>query len=172
VDIQLLGSESLRLCSSDVDGITPEIDALVEQMIDIMLKMKGVGLAAPQVGIPYRVVCMLHDAEPLVLINPVITHAEGVYSSTEGCLSMPGVSATVTRSKQVTVSFIDRQGVSNTMDFEGFSAAIVQHEVDHLDGMMFIDRLHTLTRTRVLKRYRKFMTKVFRQFKSDKSVSL
>jgi len=152
-----------------VHDITQEIHALIEDMVETMYDAPGVGLAAPQVGVPLRLAVIDVSTEDekkplLVLINPEIVAYEGEQEEEEGCLSVKGHYATVKRYAKVRVRAHDRDGKPFEMDGEGLLARAFQHELDHLDGMLFIDRLSPLKRD-LLKR------KLKKQMKEEAEVS-
>lgn len=137
---------ALRKVAPDVTKITKKTQLLVDDMLRIMRKANGVGLAAPQLGIDQRVVVIAPmDYRPMALINPVITRMEGEIVGTEGCLSLPGLYGSVTRAKFVEVDCLDRRGREITIELEGLPARVLQHEVDHLDGVLFIDKVDVAT---------------------------
>ncbi len=116
----------------DVDSVRE----LAKDMIETMIAYKGIGLAAPQVGVNKRVIIVKYGQVPVVMINPVITRKNGFYVSMEGCLSVPNRRVKKTRSKMVTVEFQNLDGGTQTMRLNGLEAACVQHEIDHLDGIL------------------------------------
>ena len=135
---------------------SPEIQSLIDSMIETMHLAEGVGLAANQVGSPWSILVATTDGkkgEELVLINPTLGECRGRSQSPEGCLSVPGVSADVTRSARVIVRGLNRQFQPVTIEAEGLLAKIFQHETDHLEGRLFLDRLRFLHRWRLLKKY-------------------
>lgn len=142
--IYKLGEEVLRQKCETVkaEEINDEFRALIKEMFLTMDEANGVGLAAPQVGIAKRFfVAMSDDDVERVFINPVITKTSSELSEyEEGCLSIPGVYETIVRPKAVTISALDINGKPFTLDAEGLLARIVQHESDHLDGVLYIDR--------------------------------
>ncbi len=142
--IYKLGEEVLRQKCEAVkaEEINDEFRALIKEMFLTMDEANGVGLAAPQVGIAKRFfVAMSDDDVERVFINPVITKTSSELSEyEEGCLSIPGVYETIVRPKAVTISALDINGKPFTLDAEGLLARIVQHESDHLDGILYIDR--------------------------------
>ncbi|HAO30739.1 MAG TPA: peptide deformylase [Treponema sp.] len=142
--IYKLGEEVLRQKCEAVkaEEINDEFRALIKEMFLTMDEANGVGLAAPQVGIAKRFfVAMSDDDVERVFINPVITKTSSELSEyEEGCLSIPGVYETIVRPKAVTISALDINGKPFTLDAEGLLARIVQHESDHLDGVLYIDR--------------------------------
>ena len=136
----------LRQTAAEVTRLSKKTLLLVDDMMRIMRKANGVGLAAPQVGILQRIIVIAPlDCKPMALINPVITKAEGEQIGQEGCLSIPGLYGDVMRADFVEVDCIDRKGREITIELEGMPARIVQHEIDHLDGVLFIDKVDVAT---------------------------
>src|SRR5204862_440980 len=134
-----------------VGEITPDIERLIDDMIETMYAAPGVGLAAPQIGAPFRIfvvdVSMGHDPAGLkVMINPTFVEREGMQLEEEGCLSVPTFNATVVRPAKVTVQALDRHGRTYEQGGTGLLARALQHEMDHLDGMLFLDRLRGIKR--------------------------
>ncbi len=137
-------SEVLRKVAKPVSEITPELVKLIQNMIQTMYTEDGVGLAAPQVGISQRIIIASPQAKPgteRVYLNPEIIEKEGEELGLEGCLSLPGIAAEVLRAKKITFSAMDLDGNKQKIKAEGFFARIIQHEIDHLDGKLFIDRV-------------------------------
>jgi peptide deformylase len=152
--------ERVRQVSEPVDAVTDEIQTLIDDMVETMYAAPGVGLAAPQVGVLKRiaVIDITVGKEPdslLVMINPEILSSEDEESDEEGCLSVPSFTGTVKRTKALTVRYLDRKGEEVTLDAEGFLARAVQHEIDHLNGTLFIDRLGPLKRDIVKRKIKK-----------------
>ncbi|MDD4754013.1 MAG: peptide deformylase [Desulfitobacteriaceae bacterium] len=135
-----LGDPVLREVAKKVPKITPNIIKLLENMKDTMHEARGVGLAAPQIGISKRVVVIDVGEGLFELINPVIVAQEGKEIDAEGCLSIPGVEAEVLRAEKVTVEALNRHGEKFTITGKGLLARALQHETDHLDGILFIDK--------------------------------
>ena len=132
----------LRQVAPEVTKISKKTLFLIDDMLRIMRKSNGVGLAAPQVGILQRVIVIAPDGErPTALINPKIVVSEGEQTGQEGCLSIPGLYGDVKRSLYIEVEAMDRKGRELTYELEGMPARIVQHEIDHLDGILFIDKV-------------------------------
>ena len=126
---------------------TPEYQAFADGFAAMMLKADGVGLAAPQIGISERIIAVLERDRISVYANPVIIKkSHAIQMSEEGCLSVPGIFGIVERAKRVTVQAIDRHGRKIEMDLSGFPAVIFQHEIDHLDGVLFIDKVKEYTK--------------------------
>lgn len=114
----------------------------VDDMIKTMYEANGVGLAAPQVGISDQIFVMTMDGKAHIFINPVISHMSKTKEEHEGCLSIPGVWGNVQRAIELDVSALDRNGKAVSITAKGYMAHVIQHEVDHLNGMLFIDRAH------------------------------
>jgi len=149
----------LATACKPVAKITPEIRKLANDMLETMYAAPGRGLAAPQVGVLSRVFVMdttWKDGtrDPMVFVNPeILTASEERATLAEGCLSIPGVSVEVTRSLRVRLRWTDLEGQRCERAFDGFPAACVQHEMDHLDGIVTLDRVDADTRARILSDY-------------------
>lgn len=144
LDIKKAGDEVLKQQAEPVVKIDRKIKQLLDNMADTMYSADGVGLAAPQVGVSLRVI-VVDIGEGLVeLINPVIISQEDLEIGTEGCLSVPGVFGEVERYAQVTVEGLNRHGKTVTITGTGFFARALQHEIDHLEGVLFIERAKTI----------------------------
>ena len=158
-DIIILPDKRLRSVSKPVAKISEEIRTLVADMFETMYEAPGIGLAAIQVGVPSRVVVMdlsKRDttAEPKVFINPEITWSSEEKSPyEEGCLSIPEIHEDVERPARVKVKYLDLDGNSHQEDAEGLFATCIQHEVDHLNGVLFIDHISKLKRNRIIKKF-------------------
>jgi len=140
--------------------LTPEIEHLIDDMIETMYAAPGVGLAAPQVGVPLRIfvvdVSVGRDPNGLmVFINPEFVDRDGTQLEEEGCLSVPGFNATVVRPSRVVVRGRDRQWQEQQIEAQGLLARAFQHEIDHLDGALFVDRLRGLKRDLIVRKIRK-----------------
>lgn len=135
------GDEVLRKKSREVEIITDKVKVLLDDMAQTMYKNDGCGLAAPQVGILKRIVVIDVGEGLIELINPVITHSEGNVCDMEGCLSVPGKSGKVCRPAKVSVKALDRDGNEISFDAEELLARCVCHELDHLDGILYIDKV-------------------------------
>jgi peptide deformylase len=131
----------LRKKAKAVKKVTPEIVKLIDNMIETMHAAPGVGLAAPQVNKSLRVIVVDPGSGPIALVNPKILERSGSQVFTEGCLCLPGVEAPVERASHVKVKGLDRAGAELLITADGFLATILQHEVDHLEGIVFIDRV-------------------------------
>lgn len=135
------GEEPLRAASEPVKEINNDIRKLVDDMFETMYESKGVGLAAPQVGVNLRLAVIDTGDDPLVLINPEIIKTSGKETCDEGCLSLPGLSEKVERAKKVVAEATDIDGARYEIEAEDLLARAIQHELDHLDGILFIDRI-------------------------------
>lgn len=140
-----------------VEAVDAPIKALVADMFETMYHQKGVGLAATQLGIPLQVVvldCGSAEArQPLALINAKIVERDGEVVWNEGCLSLPGITADVERAKSVVVEALDEHGQAIRIEASGLTAVCIQHELDHLDGRLYVDRLGKLERRAALVDY-------------------
>jgi peptide deformylase len=152
----------LREISKPVSEVTDEIRTLAHDMCDVMYDEPGIGLAAPQVGEPVRLIVVdtewtQEDGErhPLILVNPEISEREGEITWTEGCLSVPDFEAEVERSARVRLVAQDLEGEEVAIDAEVLQAVCFQHEIDHLDGVLFIDRISRLKRSLYVKKRKK-----------------
>ncbi len=155
-----LGAPVLRVATREVEAVTPEIDALVDEMIAAMYAAHGIGLAAPQIGVDLRIFVVDisggRDASALtVCINPRWGDRDGMQLEEEGCLSLPGFVATVARPARAVVHSLDRHGAAQSIEGTGLLARALQHEMDHLDGMLFVDRLRGISRTMILRKVKK-----------------
>ncbi|MEO8293911.1 MAG: peptide deformylase [Gemmatimonadota bacterium] len=153
--LHLLGSPVLRQRSNEVGTIDDETRRFIDNLFETMHASKGVGLAANQVGIARRIAVVETDEDRLVLIDPVIVESEGKESAEEGCLSIPEVYAEVTRPGRITVEATGSDGLRYTREAGGLLARAIQHEIDHLDGILFLDHLGPIKRTMLLARYKK-----------------
>ncbi|MBX2881324.1 MAG: peptide deformylase [Granulosicoccus sp.] len=160
LDILYYPDPKLRRTASEVENVDGEVASLTDQMLETMYAAPGIGLAATQVNIHQRVVVIDVSEEgdnPLILINPTLVASEGDAQMQEGCLSIPGVYETVKRPSDVRVSAIDRDGNPFEMDADGLLAVCIQHEIDHLDGKLFVDYLSPLKRNRIRRRMEKWI---------------
>lgn len=157
LDILLYPHSSLKRKSVPVKETGPEIDSLLDDMAETMRAADGVGLAAPQVGRNIRALVVDvpraegEEKDFLELLNPQVVFSSGFQSGTEGCLSVPGFFAEVRRKSDVRVSALDRKGRRFTVEAGGMLSRVLQHEIDHLDGILFFDRLGKLKRDLLLK---------------------
>lgn len=159
--ILVIPDARLRAVTDPIDTVDDAIKELAKDMLDTMYDAPGIGLAAPQIGVMQRIVVMDLAAEdetptPLVMINPEITHfGEQMQVTEEGCLSIPELYYDVERPNEVTVTYTDLEGKEVTLEAEGKLAVCIQHELDHLDGVLYIDYLSRLKRDRVIKKFEK-----------------
>lgn len=156
--IEMLGADVLRRRAEEVAEVDDALRRLVRDMFDTMYDAEGVGLAGPQVGVSRRVIVVDVKEEgtrPFALVNPrIVESSRETDKAEEGCLSIPGVSSVVERPSTLTVEGLDEKGQPVRMEADGLLARCIQHEIDHLDGILFIDRISPLKRTMVLKKYR------------------
>jgi peptide deformylase len=154
------GDAILHDRAQPVDAVTPEIERLIDDMIETMYAAPGIGLAAPQVGVPLRlfVVDVSVGRDPnglLVFVNPEFVERSGTQLEEEGCLSVPGFNATVVRPTRAVVKALDRSGQEQQHEASGLLARAFQHEMDHLDGLLFVDRLRGIKRDLIVRKIRK-----------------
>jgi peptide deformylase len=157
LNVRRYGDPVLRRRADPVDAVTPQIRRLAGDMVDTMYDEVGIGLAAPQVGVSVRLM-VVGDEEgrgAQVLVNPAITNQGGTVTAEEGCLSLPGIFAQVTRSEWVTLEAQDLEGKPVAITARGLRSRVFQHEIDHLDGVLFIDRLEPVLRDRIKRRIKK-----------------
>ena len=157
LSVRKYGDPILRRRAARVEAVTPEIRKTIADMIDTMYDEVGLGLAAPQIGVPLRLMVVADDEgrEARALVNPVITEQGGEVVAEEGCLSIPGVFAPVKRAEWVRLEAEDPEGRAVALTARGLRARVFQHEMDHLDGVLFIDRLDPVTRDRIKRRIKK-----------------
>ena len=154
--VRKYGDPVLRRRAEPVGEITPAIRAAVDDMIETMYDEVGIGLAAPQVGVSIRLILVDDGSRgPRALINPTIVGRGGSIRGEEGCLSIPGIFGEVERSEWVRVEAQDAEGHPLAFETRGLQARVIQHEMDHLDGVLFIDRLPPVTRDRIKKKIQK-----------------
>ncbi len=166
LDIITLPDPLLRSPSAPVERVDDELRALMDDMLETMYDAPGIGLAAVQVGVPRQLIIMdvkYRQAdeeggevakEPIVMVNPqIVTRGDEMHLHEEGCLSIPEFYAEIERPSTITVRYIDRDGKSRERQCEDVLATVVQHEVDHLNGKLFIDYLSRLKRDRVIKKF-------------------
>jgi len=144
--IRIIGDDVLRQIASEVDEFDEKLERLGDEMIDFMHDSDGIGLAAPQIGISKRILVtdvspLDKEAAPRVFINPVIVESMGECTLEEGCLSIPEVREDVTRPEEIQLTYNATDGEPMTEKFTGWMARVLQHEIDHLDGVLFVDYL-------------------------------
>src|SRR5438309_3666809 len=154
------GDSPLHDAAGPIEEITDDVHKLIDDMIETMYAAPGVGLAAPQVGVSLRlfVIDTSVGRDPsslMVMVNPNFVEREGVQLEEEGCLSVPGFNATVVRPLRAIVKGLDRTGTEHAREGSGLLARAIQHEMDHLDGTLFVDRLRGIKRDLIVRRIRK-----------------
>lgn len=154
------GTDVLHAPAAPVSEITPETQRLIDDMIQTMYAAPGIGLAATQIGVALRIFVAdisvgRNPADLLVFVNPEFIEREGMQLEEEGCLSVPGFNATVARPARVTVKGLNRDGNEQVMEGTGLLARCFQHEMDHLDGTLFVDRLRGLQKDLIVRKIRK-----------------
>ena len=165
-DIVIYPDKRLKQVSSEVTEFNEELHELLEDMYDTMLSKKGVGLAAIQIGVPKRVLIInlpeddadnatIQKEDTLEIINPVFIEKNGSCKNQEGCLSVPGFYEDIERAKHVIVEYQDRYGKKQRIDTDDFLAIALQHEHDHLEGKVFIEKLSILKRKKFEKEWKK-----------------
>ncbi|MCS7021138.1 MAG: peptide deformylase [Gemmataceae bacterium] len=165
---------ALRQKAQPVQAITDEVRRVAARMFELMYEHEGLGLAAPQVALPWQLIVLNFTADPdkrdneLVAINPVIVESKGSVVGREGCLSFPGLYQNVRRAKTVKVQAYDLQGRLYEMVCHDLPARVWQHEIDHLHGILFIDRMGSLGRERSARELQQFIA----EFEADKKKGL
>jgi peptide deformylase len=158
-EIRLLGDPVLRRTAQPVAEVTDETRSLITDLFDTMYAEDGVGLAAPQVGVMQRVIVVdprQEDVAPFALVNPVVLERSSeVERAEEGCLSIPGLQEVVERPARITITGLDADGAEVSLHADGLLARVLQHEVDHLDGVLFIDRVSPLKRKLLIDKWKK-----------------
>jgi peptide deformylase len=154
------GDVPLHGTAAIVGELTADIHRLIDDMVDTMYAAPGIGLAAPQVGAPVRIfvidLSLGHKAGDLmVFVNPTFVEREGMQLEEEGCLSVPGFNATVARPERAVVKGLDRNGEEQIVEGNDLLARAFQHEMDHLDGLLFLDRVRGIKRDLIVKKIRK-----------------
>lgn len=165
-EIITLPDPMLRRASAPVERVDDELRVLMDDMLETMYDAPGIGLAAVQIAVPRRLIVMdvsyrsadeeggERPKEPICMVNPeIVASGDELRAHEEGCLSIPEFYAEVERPGQITVRYVDRDGKQQEQEFEDILATVIQHEVDHLDGKLFIDYLSRLKRDRVIKKF-------------------
>ena len=158
LEILKFPDDRLRTKAKPVETVTDEIKQLVDDMFETMYAAPGIGLAATQINVHKRIVVIdvsLEKDEPLCLINPIITAKDGIETHEEGCLSVPGIYETVERAERIKLTALNREGEEIKMDVDDLLAICIQHELDHLEGKLFVDYLSPLKRNRIKKKLEK-----------------
>ncbi len=153
--LHLLGSPVLRQRSAEVTSVGDDVRRLVGDMFETMDAAKGVGLAANQVGVASRVAVIDADGDRFAMIDPIILETDGSATAEEGCLSIPDIYGDVTRPDRVVVEALDEHGNRYRREAIGLKARAIQHEIDHLDGILFLDHLSLIKRQMLLARWRR-----------------
>jgi peptide deformylase len=153
--IHVLGSPVLRQHSVEVSAVNDDTRRLIADMFETMDAAKGIGLAANQVGTAQRIAVVDVDTDRFVLVNPRIVEAEGRTTAEEGCLSIPEIYGDVTRPERVIVEALDADGNPFRKEATGLKARAIQHEIDHLDGILFLDHLSLIKRQMLLAKWRR-----------------
>lgn len=153
--IHLLGSPVLRERAAEVGAVDDAVRALIADLFETMRVADGVGLAANQIGVARRVAVVSVDGKDYALVNPVVVAHAGKAKQEEGCLSIPDLFAEVTRPERVVVEAADEHGVVRRVEGEGLLGRALQHEIDHLDGILFLDHLGLMKRKVLLARWKR-----------------
>ena len=165
LDIKKYPEKILKQKAAPIENIDARTQQLIEDMLDTMYAASGIGLAANQVGILQRL-CVIDTSQRevkgslIVLINPLILDVEGSVEASEGCLSIPGCSATIKRAEKLHVSGLNRDGKPIEIEGSGLLARVLQHEIDHLDGLLIFDRLSPIKRKFFKRQYKKTLSTV------------
>ena len=142
LNVREIGDPVLRSKAKEIDGVNKKTLTLIDNMFDTMYEEDGVGLAAPQVGILKRIAVVdIREGNKITLINPEIIAEEGKAIMEEGCLSIPGETGDVIRAEKIKVRTLNKEGKEIEFEAEGFEARAIQHEIDHLDGILFVDKI-------------------------------
>jgi peptide deformylase len=152
LDVLVYPDPALRVVAEEVAEFDDKLKKLISDMWETMYLSKGIGLAAPQVGIPARVVVIDWEGNRHALVNPRITEEHGEERAEEGCLSFPGIFEEITRPNKIKVLYQDEDGIGHEEEIEGFLARVFCHEIDHLDAKLMIDRLSRLKRAFIKKK--------------------
>jgi peptide deformylase len=153
--LHLLGSPVLRQRSAEVIAVDDDVRTIIDNMFETMDAARGVGLAANQVGLAHRVAVIDAEGQRFAMLNPVIVEAEGRATAEEGCLSIPDIYGDVTRAERVVLEALDREGKPFRLEAGGLTARAIQHEIDHLDGILFLDHLGLMKRRVLLARWKR-----------------
>jgi peptide deformylase len=161
MQVLTLGNELLRQKAEKIDKIDDEIKDAAKQMFEIIKKDKGVGIAGPQIGLMKRIfVTHIEGDEERIYINPsILETSQETIKYEEGCLSVPGLYADVVRSESIKIQAWNEKGKPFTLETSGLLARVIQHEYDHLEGILFLDRLSELKRKRLMEKYEKALLK-------------
>jgi peptide deformylase len=166
-DIVMYPNPLLREKSSLFLGSIPHdgtLQKLMNDMVRTMTETRAMGLSAIQVGVPVRVLVVMTDDGPVKMVNPVVKAVSGNQWGTEGCLSLPFIYTKINRPEQTTVTYLNEKGDSVTFEYEGVTARAVLHEIDHLDGVLFLDKMNFVQRESTLKKFKRTKKKMQRDF--------
>lgn len=145
----------LREPTNEVENFDDDLNALIKDMWDTMYAFDGIGLAAPQIGVPRKIIVIDYQGEKYTLVNPDILSEEGKVTNEEGCLSFPGIYVNVDAPERMNVRYYDADGKAHEKIVDGFLACVFSHEIDHLNGRLLIDRVSPLRRQFIKKRIAK-----------------
>lgn len=168
LDVLIYPEENLAKVCEPVEKIDAELNKFIDDMFETMYEHEGIGLAAPQVDVLKRVITIDIEGDKtnqIVLINPEVLEASGETGIEEGCLSIPGCRALVPRKEKLKVKALDREGKEFVLDADGLLAICIQHEIDHLNGVLFVDHISALKR----QRFKEKMVKLKKQISRNKS---
>ena len=158
-ELRLWGDDVLRQRAADVVAVDEDVRQLIDDMFETMYQSEGVGLAGPQIGVSRRVIVVdvrEEGVKPFALVNPrLVETSSDVAKEEEGCLSMPGITAAVERPARVVVEGLNRDGEPVRIEGDALLARCLQHEIDHLDGILFVDRLSALQRSMLARKWKK-----------------
>jgi peptide deformylase len=153
--LHLLGSPVLRQRSPEITDVDDELRRIIADLFETMDAARGVGLAANQVGLARRVAVVDAEGQRFAMINPVVVEASGRSTAEEGCLSIPDIFADVTRPERIILEALDAEAKAFRLEAAGLTARAIQHEIDHLDGILFLDHLGPIKRKMLLARWKK-----------------
>ena len=158
--LNYMGDKILRKKAAEITEIDRKLDQLIDDMMETMYSKQGVGLAAPQVGVPKRLIVydnveLPYGTEAMALLNPRIVETEGKCREEEGCLSIPELVEVVERPEWLKVTGLDREGNPVEIEAEELAARIIHHEIDHLDGVLFVDRVSSVKRDILVSKWNK-----------------
>jgi len=146
----------LKVKTKQIKNVSESVAKILEEMVKIVRKADAAGLAANQIGISRSLaVALLENEKFLKMINPIIRESNGEEIDGEGCLSIPGISPKIQRAKRITIEYLDLDGNIQTFDASGFTARVLQHEIDHLNGLLIIDRIPKEEKLKFLREYKK-----------------
>lgn len=165
LDVLIYPDENLAKVCHPVETVDAELNTFIDNMFDTMYEHEGIGLAAPQVNVLKRVITIDIEGDKtnqIVLINPEILESSGETGIEEGCLSIPGCRALVPRKEKLTVKALNREGQTFTLEADGLLAICIQHEIDHLNGVLFVDHISQLKRQRIKEKMLKLKKQIER----------